>query len=124
MTIRTVSPEEGTGRPYVSGLVARGDLVFVSGQVPVRDGVMVEGSIEAQTEAVLFNIEGILGRVGASLRDVVRCGVYLADLDTLPRFNAVYTRAFDGRLPTRTAVGAKLPGYGVEIDCIAVRPGG
>ena len=53
---------------------------------------------------------------------VVRCGVYVADLSDLPRVNVAYARAFGDRLPTRTTVGVQLPGYGVEIDCVAVIP--
>ena len=52
----------------------------------------------------------------------MRCGVYLSDLDDLPRLNAVYARVFAGHLPTRTTVGVDLPDYRVEIDCIATRP--
>ena len=78
------------GRPYVPGIVARGDLIFVSGQIPMRDGRIVDESIEAQVEVVLENIESILRHAGASLSDVVRCGVYVADLDDLPRVNAAY----------------------------------
>ena len=122
MSIEIINADASAGRPYVPGIVARGDLLFVSGQVPFRDGRLVEGSIEAQVEAVLENIESILQHAGASLSDVVRCGVFLADLDDLPRVNTVYERAFAGRLPTRTTVGASLPGYGIEIDCIAVIP--
>jgi 2-iminobutanoate/2-iminopropanoate deaminase len=124
MTTRVLEPGAAAGRPYVPGIVAGGTLVFVSGQIPLRDGRLVDGPIEAQAEAVLENIEQILQAAGASLRDVVRCGVYLADLGDLPRFNAAYERAFDGWLPTRTTVGVTLPGYDVEIDCIAVIPAG
>ena len=122
MASRVLRPEAAAGRPYVPGLITLGDLVFVSGQIPVRDGHVVEGSIETQVEVVFENIESILRDGGASLRDVVRCGLYLADLDDLPRVNEAYERAFDGHRPTRTTVGVSLPGYGVEIDCIAVVP--
>ena len=122
MSIQTINPGPPAGRPYVPGIVARGDLIFVSGQIPIRDGRIVEGPIEDQVETVLENIESILRCGGASLGDVVRCGVFVAHLDDLPRVNAVYERAFRGRLPTRTTVGATLPGYDVEIDCIAVIP--
>ena len=71
---------------------------------------------------MLDSIRSILGPRGRVARDVVRCGVYLSDLDDLPRLNAVYERAFAGHLPTRTTVGVDLPGYRVEIDCIAARP--
>jgi 2-iminobutanoate/2-iminopropanoate deaminase len=117
-------PEAAAGRPYVPGLVAQGGLVFVSGQIPLRDGQLVDGPIETQVEVVLGNIEVILQSAGASLADVVRCGVFVADLDTLPQVNAAYEAAFQGNLPTRTTVGVDLPGYGVEIDAIAVLPDG
>ena len=123
MSRQIVDVGETVGRPYVPGITAHGDLVFVSGQIPVRDGQLVDGPIDAQVDAVMANIQSILQRAGASLDDVVRCGVYLADLDDLPAVNASYERAFRGNLPTRTTVGVNLPGYGVEIDCIAVRQG-
>ena len=62
-----------------------------------------------------------LQHAGASLNDVVRCGVYVADLGDLPR-DAAYAAPFGEQLPARTTVGVELPGYGVEIDCIAVIP--
>jgi 2-iminobutanoate/2-iminopropanoate deaminase len=122
MSLQTIDAHASAGLPYVPGIIARGDLIFVSGQIPIRDGRIVDESIEAQMEVVLENIESILGHAGSSLSDVVRCGVYVADLSDLPRVNAAYARAFGEQLPTRTTVGVQLPGYGVEIDCIAVIP--
>jgi 2-iminobutanoate/2-iminopropanoate deaminase len=121
MSAQVLLPEAAAGRPYVPGLVANG-MVFVSGQIPLRDGRIVDDSIEVQVQVVLDNIEAILADAGASLDDVVRCGVFVDDLDDLPRVNAEYERAFRGHLPTRTTVGVNLPGYGVEIDCIALVP--
>lgn len=122
ITTTTLLPDAAAGRPYVPGLVTTGGLIFVSGQIPVRNGRIVDRSIEDQVETVLENIAAILADAGATLADVVRCGVFVADLQDLPRINAVYERAFRGHLPTRTTVGADLPGYGIEIDCIAIRP--
>jgi 2-iminobutanoate/2-iminopropanoate deaminase len=119
---RTLCPDRAVGRPYVPGLVTREGLVFVSGQIPLKNGQLVVDSIEAQVEAVLDNIAAILEDAGASLVDVVRCGLFLSDLSDLPRVNAVYEQAFNGHLPTRTTVGVTLPGYDVEIDCIAISP--
>lgn len=109
-------------KPYAAAVVAGGRLVFVSGQIPARNGQLVGGSIGAQTEAALENLAGVLESAGASLYDVARCGVFVADLNDLPEVNLAYRRAFGSRLPARTAVGATLPGYGIEIDCIAVIP--
>ena len=120
MPFEIIDREASAGRPYVPAIIARGDLVFVSGQIPFRDGRLVEGPIETQVKAVLANIDAILQHAGATLADVVRCGVFVANLADLPRVNKIYEHAFAGGLPTRTTVGANLPGYGVEIDCIAV----
>ena len=75
MSLQTINGHASAGRPYVPGIIARGDLIFVSGQIPMRDGRIVDESIEAQVEVVLENIESILRHAGASLSDVVRCGV-------------------------------------------------
>jgi 2-iminobutanoate/2-iminopropanoate deaminase len=85
MSIQVIKSASSAGRPCVPGIIARGDLIFVSGQIPIRDGRIVEGPIEAQVETVLDNIESVLLDGGASLGDVVRCGVFVAHLDDLPR---------------------------------------
>jgi 2-iminobutanoate/2-iminopropanoate deaminase len=120
MSIQIVDPESSAGRPYVPGVVAAGDLIFVSGQIPMRNGRLVDESIEAQVEAALDNVESILRHAGATRTDIVRCGVYVTQLADLPQLNAAYERFFGGHLPARTTVGVMLPGYDVEIDCIAV----
>lgn len=110
--------------PYSSAMIV-GNLVYVSGQSgrdPVTDHVAAD--IEAQTEQVLANIRTILEAAGTSLSKVVRCGVFLTDMNEFTRMNAVYERMFDGHRPARTTVAVSaLPGPGlrVEIDAIAVR---
>lgn len=111
------------GAPYVPGVVAEGRFVFVSGQTPRRDGVIADESMGGQTKAAMQNLADVLATAGASLADVVRCGVFVGDLDRLPEFNEAYLVAFGDTVPARTAVGAQLPGYLVEIDCIALLPG-
>lgn len=101
-----------------------GNLVYVSGQSgrdPVTDAVA--GDIEAQTEQVLTNIRTILEAAGSSLSKVVRCGVFLTDMNEFRRMNAVYERMFAGHKPARTTVAVSaLPGPGlrVEIDAVAL----
>jgi 2-iminobutanoate/2-iminopropanoate deaminase len=103
-------------------VIAEGRFIYVSGQGPVRDGELVTGTIEEETTLVLENIASVLAEAGASLADVIRCGVFLADLDDFEAMNAVYGRVFEEPLPARTTVGAILPGIKVEIDCVAVLP--
>ena len=110
--------------PYSPGASA-GGLVFVSGQVGVdpATGETPEG-VAAQTEQVLRNIQAILEAGGSGLDRVVRCGVFVADMDQFREMNEVDERMFGGHRPTRTTIEpSRLPGEGflVEIDAIAVR---
>jgi 2-iminobutanoate/2-iminopropanoate deaminase len=118
---RAVSGSKPAGA-YSPGVVAEGRFVYVSGQGPLRDGEPVSGTIEEETEVALSNVASVLSEAGASLADVVRVGVFLADLDDFAAMNEVYARTFPEPLPARTTVGASLPGIKVEIDCVAVLP--
>jgi len=107
---------------YSPGIVAEGRLVFVSGQGPLRDGEVVAGDIEQQTRLTLDNVAAVLAEAGATMADVVRCGVFLQHLDDFAAMDRVYREYFDAPLPARTTVGADLDQILVEIDCIAVVP--
>lgn len=102
-------------------------LVFVSGQGakdPETDR-LVGPDIEAQTEQCLRNIAAILEAAGSSLQHVLRCGVFLTDINDFPKMNVVYARVFGQHRPARTtiqAVALPAPGLRVEIDCIAYVP--
>jgi 2-iminobutanoate/2-iminopropanoate deaminase len=108
--------------PY-SQAIRAGDLLFVSGQIPLdpATGQLVEGGIGAQTERVLTSIGAILGAAGASFDQVVRSTVFLADLSEFAAMNEVYGRFFAAPAPARATVQvARLPrDVRVEIDVIA-----
>jgi 2-iminobutanoate/2-iminopropanoate deaminase len=97
-------------------------FLYVSGHGPLRDGEYTPDSIEAETRLTLANLEATLAAAGSSLEQVVRVGVFLADLDDLGAMNAVYAEVFQPPRPARTTVGvAALPGgIKVEIDCVAL----
>lgn len=106
---------------YSPGISANGSMVFVSGQGPITDGRIIPGSVREQTLLTLANVEAVLQRAGLSRADIVRCGVFLASIDTFDEMDEAYREFFDGTvLPARTTVGAGLLGISVEIDCIAV----
>lgn len=109
-----------------SQAIASGDLLFCSGQIPLdpKTGEMVAGGIEAQTEQVLSNLREVLAAAGATLADVVKTTVYLADFTDFPAMNAVYVRAFPTDPPARATVGVSaLPrGAKVELEAIARLP--
>lgn len=109
--------------PY-SQAVIHGNLVFVSGQIPLdpKTQRLVEGPIEVQAERVLANLGAVLEAAGSSLDRVVRTTVYLTDLELFPRVNEVYARHFraDPKPARSTIQAARLPlGVAVEIDAIA-----
>lgn len=113
----------GGSRPagaYSPGIVAEGRFVYVSGQAPLRDGVVIGESVGEQTKVALENLAAVLADAGVGLSDVVRCGVFLADIADFQAMNAVYAEFFSAPLPARTTVGVALAGFLVEIDCIAV----
>jgi 2-iminobutanoate/2-iminopropanoate deaminase len=108
--------------PYSSAVVV-GNLVFVSGQSgrdPQTDAVSED--VEVQTEVCLNNVRTILEAAGSSLSKVVRCGVFLVDMNDFKKMNGVYARMFGEHRPARTTVAvSELPGPGlkVEIDAVA-----
>jgi 2-iminobutanoate/2-iminopropanoate deaminase len=112
------------GGAYSPGIVAEGRFLYVSGQGPMRNGAIVGETTGEQTKVVLENLAAVLAEAGASLADVVRCGVFLADIADFAEMNAVYAEVFPEPLPARTTVGAALTGMKVEIDCVAVLPSG
>ena len=109
---------------YSPGIVAEGRFVYVSGQGPFLDGALAGTGIEEQTRVTLGNLAAVLESAGASLADVVRCGVFLADVRDFAAMDQVYAATFPQPLPARTTVGAAfpVPGMLVEIDCVAVLP--
>lgn len=110
------------GGAYSPGIIAEGRFLYVAGQTPTRDGVITGVTTGEQTAVALENLAAVLAEAGASLADVVRCGVYLADMADFAEMNDVYARAFPHPLPARTTVGVTLAGFKVEIDCVAVLP--
>ena len=108
--------------PY-SQAVKAGNLLFVSGQVPIdpATGNLVDGDISAQTHRVFRNIGEILTAAGTSFDAVVRSTVYLLDMNDFAKMNEVYATYFSSPAPARATVQvARLPKDAkVEIDVIA-----
>src|SRR3954466_603260 len=110
------------GAPFSGAIVAEGRFVFVAGQGPLQSGDYVEGTIEEETRLTLENLGALLERAGSGFEHVVRCGVWLTDLEDFARMNGVYQTFFPEPRPTRATVRADLIVGKVEIDCIAVVP--
>jgi 2-iminobutanoate/2-iminopropanoate deaminase len=108
--------------PY-SPAVRAGNLLFVSGQVPIdpATGNMIDGDVSAQSRRVFDNIGALLKAAGLSFSNVVRTTVFLADMNDFAAMNAVYATYFSEPYPARATVQvARLPKDArVEIDVIA-----
>jgi 2-iminobutanoate/2-iminopropanoate deaminase len=108
--------------PY-SQAVRIGDLVFLSGQIPLdpRSGQMVAGDVSEQTRRVMENLGAVLRAAGVDFSRVLRSTIYLLDLAQFGEVNAVYGSYFPTEPPARATVQvAALPrGASIEIDMIA-----
>jgi 2-iminobutanoate/2-iminopropanoate deaminase len=120
----------GTRTPlghYSQAVVANG-LVFVSGQVPIDldTGTPQVGTIEEQTALALGNTGRILDAAGSSLAHTVQMTLFISRLEDWGAINATYARIMGDHRPSRAIVPvAPLHhGAGIEIQCIAILPGG
>jgi reactive intermediate/imine deaminase len=108
--------------PYSPG-TRGGELVYTSGQVAWDSGQQIVGVGDpaAQTRQVLLNVTSILHAAGATLGDVLKCNVYLADIRHFQAMNDVFAEFFADDPPARTTVEARLadPEMLVEIEAIA-----
>ncbi len=108
----------------LSRAIRAGDFVYLTGQIPMKDGVpMTEGTVEDQTRAVLEDIKATLEMAGCALSDVVKAMVWLRDRADFPGFNTVYGTYFPEEPPTRSAVVSDLlVDVRVEVEVVAYRP--
>ncbi len=108
----------------LSRAVRAGDFVFLTGQVPMKDGVpMTTGTVEEQTRAVLEDIKATLAMAGCELQDVVKAMVWLRERTDFPGFNTVYGAYFPVEPPTRSAVVSDLlVDVRVEVEVVAYKP--
>ena len=107
--------------PYSQAIVT-GDLIFVSGQIPVNPetGTMPE-TIEEQTAQSLTNIKNILETVGSGMDKVVKTTVLMTNLGDFTKMNEVYATFFNDPAPARAAfqVVALPKGAMIEIEAVA-----
>jgi len=108
--------------PY-SQAVQSGNTLFVSGQIAIdpASGDLVTSSIEDETKQVMKNLQAILTAAGMDFSNVIKCSIFLQDMNNFPKVNEIYGQYFQTDPPARETVEvAKLPkGVNVEISCIA-----
>ncbi len=108
--------------PYSQGILTE-DFIFVSGQGGTDPATkkLVAGGVQAETKQIFENIKAILEAGGSSMDKVVKCNVYLRDINDFAAMNEIYKTAFTAPYPARTTIqaGALPGGIAVEIECIA-----
>ena len=109
--------------PYSQGIIANG-FVFASGQIPLdpATGELNTGPVEEQAHLVLTNLKAVIEASGSSMDKVVKCTVFLEDMDDYGAVNAIYGEYFNAPYPARAAIQvARLPkDVKVEIEAIAI----
>lgn len=124
MSIKRYGVEGGKGTggqhlPFARAVEADGWL-FVSGQVPMVDGAVIDGNIVAQSHQAIRNLFSILSEAGYGAEHVVRCGVWLDDPRDFAAFNGVFREYFGEHPPARACVvSSMVVDCKVEIDCVA-----
>ena len=119
--IKTDKAPQAIG-PYSQGIVSNG-FVFASGSIAIdpASGKLSTGTVEEQTRLALTNLKGVIEAGGSSMAKVVKCTVFLQDMNDYGAMNAVYAEFFKAPFPARAAVQvARLPkDVKVEIEAIA-----
>ena len=104
--------------PY-SQAIDCGDLVFLSGQIPLvpETGLVAVGGLEAQAHQMFANIKAVLAEAGMSLSNVVKTTVFMTDLSQFAAFNAIYAEYFKAPYPARSCVEVSALPKGVLVEC-------
>lgn len=118
--IQTTNAPAAIG-PYSQG-VRHGDLVFVSGQIPIdpATGELIEGDIKQQTRQVLANVAAILQATGTTMDKVLKATLFITDMDDFPLINEVYAEFFQSAPPARACVEVSRLPKGVQVEMEAV----
>jgi reactive intermediate/imine deaminase len=107
---------------HYSQATAYGDLVFVSGQLPITAGPAADFAMQAKS--ALASLMSILGAAGCGPEHVLRVTAYIVGIENWPKFNEIYAEVFGEAKPARSV--APVPelhhGYLVEIEAVAARP--
>ena len=125
MKKQIIQTERGfVSKSPLSQAVKAGNIIFISGQIPVDSKTMqlVSEDFATQTRKVLESLKGIIEAAGGNLRQIVKTTVFLTDMSRFQEMNDIYKNYFSEEPPARTCIGVKeLPRKSqIEIEAIAV----
>jgi 2-iminobutanoate/2-iminopropanoate deaminase len=108
-----------------SQAILQGNLLFISGQIPLnpKSGELETSNIEEATTRVMLNIKALIESSDMQMNQIVKCSIFLKDLDNFSTVNEIYSRYFNDIYPARETVEvSKLPlDVPIEISCIAIK---
>ncbi len=121
-TVITTTDAPAPVGPYNQAILVNGTL-YVSGQVALVDGKVLEGTIEEETHAVMKNLGAVLKAANMDYSNIAKCSIFVKDMDNFGRINEVYGSYFGEAAPARETVEvSRLPkDVNVEISCIAIQ---
>jgi len=110
--------------PYSNAIIA-GNQLFISGQIPLnpQEGTLKNGNIEEATTQVMENLKHLVEASGFDMKDIVKCSIFLKDLNNFAAVNQIYSGYFGEIPPARETVEVnRLPMDAIiEISCIAIK---
>ncbi len=110
--------------PYSQAIEVNG-MIYTSGMIPIdpSTGELVTGSVEAQAEQAISNLEALLAASGSSIKKAVKTVVFISNMDDFGKINEVYAKHFKEPYPARSCVQvARLPkDVAIEIEAVAVK---
>lgn len=124
---QVIRPEDSESSSLYSPVIRSGDVLYLSGVLGFdpEGGGLAEGGIEAETRQTLENLQSRLELAGAGMDDLLKCTVYLANIDDYGSMNEVYQEYFDDQAPparTAVAVSGLAADAAIEVDCVARAP--
>ena len=109
--------------PY-SQAIKHGNMIFISGQIAMdyQNSNIINENIAEETETVMKNIKSILKESGCNFQNIVKCSIFLSDMNLFDEVNKIYSKYFSHPFPARETVEvSKLPkNANVEISAIAI----
>lgn len=120
---REILPQAPAPGANLSSIVKVGEMLYLSGQLGFAPGQgLVEGGIGPETRQTMENIKRLLEQVGSAMDRVVKCTVYLADINDFRAMNEVYRTFFPSEPPARTtvAVSGLVSNARIEVTCLAL----
>lgn len=118
-----IHPDDMVVRPPLSPGIRVGNLLFLSGQGPLRNGEWELGDFDAQCRLTMDNLEQVCRAAGTSLRHAVKINAWLRDYDNFARWNEIYLEYVGDPRPARTTLPCDLVGFEIEVDAIVEIPG-